>query len=314
MYTTRQALPHNEQLRTVQEVSHIIRSTEAKYKTAPKDYIVGGYVRDLLFGVPSSDMDIEVYGMSFDVLGKLLGTHFGHTHVTPVKTFALWNIAYREHHYTYGLPRLEKKHGSAHTDFTVRAEPELSMGEAVKRRDFTINSLLLDPLADALYDYTNGLSDIEERVLRAVDPQRLAEDPLRAWRAIQHVGRFNMHIEKDTEHILRAMAKGSEVRLLSGPRVREELDKLLAKSKQPSRALTIARSWGLLTLHTPEITEANPLGQDWTTFCSSIDALRDENERTQLQLRWRYILNTLSANAQKTIIARLSIPKYMRNN
>ncbi len=313
MYKSKHPLPKNKQLHTVQEVSQIIRNAEAHYETPPIDYIVGGYVRDLLLGIAPSDIDVEVYGISFDGLGKLLGTYFGHTHITSVNTFALWSVAHNGYNYTYSLPRLEKKHGNAHTDFTITAQPDLPMREAVKRRDFTINTLFLDPLTGTLYDYTNGRRDIERRTLRAVDLERLAEDPLRVWRAIQHIGRFDMHIEKDTENALRKMANGHEIQLLSGPRVREEIDKLLAKSKNPSRSLTIARSWGLLSIHAPEVIEATPSEQDWSAFCNSLDALRDTDEHTQLQLRWRYILSTLTTTAQKTIISRLNIPKYIRN-
>ncbi len=312
MYTSKLAIPASPQLAIVTSLSQAIRSSRVNYKTLPHDYIVGGYVRDLLYGLPSSDIDVEVYGLSWDTLDTLLRTTFGAAHIVPEKAFALWNITHGGHSYTYSLPRFEKKSGTTHTGFDITADPELPMATAVKRRDYTINTLLLDPITSIVSDYTTGLCDIQRRCLRAVDMARLAEDPLRAWRAIQLVGRFDLTIEAQTEQTLRALATTSEVGALSGPRVRDELDKLLAKSANPSHALNLAHAWGLLSAHLPELITAIPSAQEWTLLLSALDGIQHADEHTQLHLRWQCILGNLSLDAASTLCSRLSIPKYLR--
>lgn len=310
MYTTNHIrLPKNDQVHIVKELSRAVQNVTPQYSTAPSNYIVGGYVRDLLYQNPSLDIDVEVYGVSWDTLDSLLHKHFTNARITPVKPFALWNIAHNKHTYTYSLPRLEQKRTSGHTGFTITANPALPPEQAIQRRDFTINALLLEPLTGAIYDHARGIQDIENRVLRAVDIEHLADDPLRAWRAIQHIGRFKLRIEKKTERVLRTMAAGHEMRLLSGARVREELDKLLSKSEQPSSGLTLVRSWGLLTTHLPELSDIAQSPEQWGTLLGCLDSLTHKNEHVQLQLRWEYILGAITSHSARSMIARLSIPK-----
>ena len=73
----------------------------------------------------------------------------------------------------------------------------MSVAEATRRRDFTINAILQDPLTGELIDPYNGRADIEQRLLRAVSAETFAEDSLRVLRAAQFAARFQFDIDAD---------------------------------------------------------------------------------------------------------------------
>jgi tRNA nucleotidyltransferase/poly(A) polymerase len=112
-----------------------------------------------------------------------------------------------------------------------------------QRRDFTINALFLDPLADPdpahpdirgrVIDYVGGLDDLERRVVRAVgDPdQRLAEDHLRALRAVRFTARLSFTLDAGTASAISRHA--AELRGVSRERIGEEVRRMLV---HPTRA------------------------------------------------------------------------------
>jgi len=168
-----------------------------------RPYLVGGAVRDLLLGTPVKDYDFEVYGIDADTLEKLLramgrvetvGESFGIT--------KLWT--HGGHEVDFALPRSEVATGRGHRDFRVTVDPEMDPAEACKRRDFTVNALMLDWWTDEVVDYVGGLADLECGVLRHVS-DRFAEDPLRPLRAMQFAARFGMTVAPETAEVCRGM-------------------------------------------------------------------------------------------------------------
>jgi tRNA nucleotidyltransferase (CCA-adding enzyme) len=125
------------------------------------------------------------------------------------------------------LPRKESKTGSGHKDFSISADPSMSIKEAARRRDFTFNALAKDPLTGTLYDYFGGMRDIEERTLRVTDEERFRDDPLRVLRGIQFVGRFGLRVDDKTASIMREMR--GELKHLPKERLKEEWVKLFFK-------------------------------------------------------------------------------------
>src|SRR5205809_5979908 len=93
------------------------------------------------------------------------------------------------------LPRRESKHGRGHKGFEVHGDPSMSIAEAARRRDFTINAIAWDPLTDAYEDPFDGRADLARRLLRAVDPKTFPDDSLRALRAVQFAARFEFALE-----------------------------------------------------------------------------------------------------------------------
>ena len=124
--------------------------------------------------------------------------------------------------------------------------------EDVQRRDFTINGLLYDPIADKVLDYVGGLADIRRGVVQTIgEPeQRFGEDKLRMLRAIRFAARFGYTIEPGTFSAIQRLA--GQVRQVSCERIREELTKMLTEGRA-RRAFELLDESGLLPQVLPEI-------------------------------------------------------------
>jgi tRNA nucleotidyltransferase/poly(A) polymerase len=94
------------------------------------------------------------------------------------------------------LPRRDSKAGRGHRGFVVTGDPDMSIAEAARRRDFTVNAISRDPLTGEHFDPFDGRRDLERRLLRVVDPQTFGDDSLRVLRAVQFAARFGFTIEE----------------------------------------------------------------------------------------------------------------------
>lgn len=232
-----------------------------------KAFIVGGYARDEAmrrFGYEGKpkDMDIEVYGVPFERLMQCL-RQFGDPQVVGA-SFSVIKLRGLD----ISIPRRDSKIAKGHKGFVVEGDPFMTMEEATRRRDFTINALLYDPLTGEIIDKHGGLDDIQKRIIRVVDPEHFIEDPLRVPRAMQFAGRFGFSIEEETAKLCRSL----DMSELSKERIGEEWVKLLLKSPRPSIGLEAARQLGILEkLHpeihmlidTPQDSQWHPEGDVW---------------------------------------------------
>ena len=156
--------------------------------------IVGGWVRDQLRGCPSKDIDLEVFGIPQQALPRLL-EKFGRVEAVG-HSFPVYKLASEKgSSLDVALPRLESKKGQGHTGFEVRGNPEMTPSAAARRRDFTVNAISWDPLSDTYVDPFDGRSDLNNRLLRAVDPTTFGDDSLRVLRAVQFTARFEFTLE-----------------------------------------------------------------------------------------------------------------------
>jgi tRNA nucleotidyltransferase (CCA-adding enzyme) len=123
------------------------------------------------------------------------------------------------------------------------------------RRDFTINAIAYDPLADQLIDPFGGLEDLVNRRLRAVGApdERFAEDGLRVLRAARFVATLGVELDPATAAAIRPSL--DSYRKVSAERVRDEWHKAM-KAPRPSRAFEIMREHGLLEVTAPELMES----------------------------------------------------------
>jgi tRNA nucleotidyltransferase (CCA-adding enzyme) len=152
--------------------------------------IVGGWVRDRLRGVPSKDIDVEVFGIGEDRLLPLLAP-FGRVQAVG-QSFPVYKLIPPQGggEIDVALPRRESKRGRGHKAFDVEGDPSMSIAAAARRRDFTINAISWDPLTGDYEDPFDGRGDLERRLLRAVDLDTFGDDSLRVLRAIQFAARF----------------------------------------------------------------------------------------------------------------------------
>lgn len=160
-------------------------------------YIVGGYVRDGLMGFSNQDIDIASALDEESVLkicNKLkIKTNNINKHLGTLQL--IWN----KHKFEYTRFRKESysKLGT-HTPDNVEFVDSLEVDS--RRRDFTINSIYYNILEDQLIDPTNGISDIECKVLRtAQEPKEtLKDDGLRILRAVRFASTFDFNIDRKT--------------------------------------------------------------------------------------------------------------------
>jgi tRNA nucleotidyltransferase (CCA-adding enzyme) len=227
-----------------------------------RPFVVGGAVRDALLGVPFKDYDVEVFGFPADRLEPLLA---GHGRVDAVgqafRVYKLTGVDGVPGAVDVGLPRRDSKVGPGHRGIAVEGDPSLSIEEAARRRDFTMNAMLLDPATGETLDPWGGLRDLEARVLRAVDARTFGEDPLRALRAVQFAARYELGVDPATATLCAAMPLDE----LPADRVFGEVEKLLLKARSPSRGLALMKAWGMLEKVAPELLplEATPQDPVW---------------------------------------------------
>ncbi len=237
---------------------------------------VGGFVRDRLRGQPSTDLDLEVFGIPEDRLRELLAT-LGR--VEPVgQAFPVYKLG----HMDVALPRRESKAGRGHKGFIVQGDPSMTYSEAARRRDFTINAIAWDPLTDQYLDPFDGRADLDKRLLRVVDPGTFEDDSLRVLRALQFAARFELTIDPATADICRAIPLDD----LPAERIWGEFEKLLLKAQRPSIGFALARELGVIEQILPEMVplydcpqdaEWHPEGNVWIHTLMVIDEARKRN-------------------------------------
>lgn len=191
-----------------------------------RTFFVGGYVRDLLLGLDNKDIDIEVHGVSVETLEGILDG-LGER-LTMGASFGVMGL--RHYGLDIAMPRSERATGRGHRDFAVSVDPFLGLEKAARRRDFTMNAMMLDVLTDELLDFFGGREDLKNRRIRHVNDESFAEDPLRVLRAAQFAARFGFSVADST----RRLAAETDASALPPERVMGELRKALLKSETPS--------------------------------------------------------------------------------
>ena len=217
-------------------------------------YCVGGFVRDKIMGRPCEDVDIEVHGISPEKLKEIL-SELG-TPLSYGQSFGIYTLAGSG--IDVAMPRREKKTGSKHTDFEVDVDPFIGTEEAARRRDFTINALMEDILSGDIIDHFGGLDDIKAGVIRHVDDETFAEDPLRVLRAAMFASRFGFEVAPETTELCRGM----DLSDLSRERVEGELKKALLGSEKPSVFFETLREMDQLDVWFPELKDLIGVEQD----------------------------------------------------
>ena len=239
--------------------------------------VVGGFVRDRLLGRTSDEIDIEVYGIAETALRGLL------ERLGRVEAVGQQFAVYKMGRVDVALPRRESKTGRGHKGFAVVGDPTMSIEEAARRRDFTLNAIAWDPLTDEYLDPFNGRQDLADRTLRVVDPRTFADDSLRVLRALQFAARFDLTADEATQTICRNIALDD----LPAERIWGEFEKLLLKAARPSIGFALARAIDVTRKVLPEMhalidcpqePEWHPEGDVWIHTLMVIDEARRRND------------------------------------
>ena len=207
-------------------------------------FLVGGAVRDMIAGFPTTDYDLATDARPEEVMKlfpRVVPTGIKHGTVTVL---------------THGL-EMEVTTFRAESDYSDGRHPDRvffsgNIQEDLSRRDFTMNALAVDLATSKLIDLHGGLRDIRHRTIRAIgDPsERFAEDGLRLLRACRFSSQLEFTVEPGTRD---AMLRCREhIQNISAERIQDELVKTLS-SREPSRALFLMDETGLLGLILPEL-------------------------------------------------------------
>lgn len=207
-------------------------------------FFVGGCVRDALLGVECNEIDIATSATPEQVQQAFSKT------VAVGKSFGVVLVIKGDMKFEVATFRKESSYGDGrhpeHVDYTKSAE------EDVRRRDFTINGMLYDPVSRELYDYVGGIGDLERRLVRTIgDPEeRFGEDRLRMIRAVRFASCLDF--ELDGEALSSIRNEAAAISVVSGERIREELVKILTR-RNPGNGLRLLSSSGLLEHFLPEV-------------------------------------------------------------
>ena len=229
-----------------------------------KAFLVGGCVRDRLLGIQPRDFDVATDAPPAQLAdyfpgALLVGAHFG---VVLVKEgSAQVEVA------TF---RSEGAYSDGRRPDEVRFESDPALD--ARRRDFSINALMEDPLSGEVFDYVGGRADLASKTIRAIGDagRRFQEDHLRMLRAVRFAARLNFLIEEKTRAAICQQA--GSVTTVSADRVRDELVRIFTEGGA-RRGLELLDELGLLAHVLPEVKafqgveqppEFHPEGEVWT--------------------------------------------------
>ncbi len=235
-------------------------------------YFNGGCVRDMVRGVEPHDIDIATRATPEQVQALFPKT------VAVGAQFGVVLVLEGEHQFEVATFRSDEAYVDGRRPTSVRfGSPE----EDAQRRDFTINGLFFDPIANEIIDFVGGREDIERRIVRAIgDPrQRFAEDKLRLLRCVRFASNLGFEIEDKTFAAVREMA--AQIHVVSAERIRDELIKILTRA-HAGCGLQLLDTSGLLKEILPEVAamkgveqppEFHPEGDVFTHTKLMLDAL-----------------------------------------
>jgi poly(A) polymerase len=223
-------------------------------------FLVGGCVRDIILGREPADYDVTTDALPGQVEeifpGSLtVGAKFGVVIVprdSPASTEAK-PLQVEVATFRADMGYSDGRHPD-HVEYTKSPQDD------VKRRDFTINALLLDPEMNEILDFVGGREDLAAGIIRAIgDPEaRFREDKLRMVRAVRFAARFNYAIEPTTMRAIQKLAP--EITQISMERLRDELTKILTEGSA-RRGFELLDQTGLLVHLLPEIAKMKGVEQ-----------------------------------------------------
>ncbi len=254
---------------------HAIGIVRALQKRGFTTYLVGGCVRDLLLGIHPKDYDIATDAKPDQVRNTI------HRAYIIGKRFRLVLVRREEAQFEVATFRRDLREDEDRDDLppgdNIFGTPE----EDAQRRDFTINGLFYDPIADQLIDFAEGLPDLQARVVRMIgEPvRRLQEDPIRILRALRLKHMIGFCLDTDLRRAMQETAPALPSTVL--PRRREEFLKLL-RLPAPDLAFREACDLGLMKYLSPTLAHLLEGEQAELFFAGISQSLRTESTPAEL--------------------------------
>jgi poly(A) polymerase len=213
-------------------------------------YVIGGFVRDLLLGKPSKDIDIVVRGSGIEMAEKV-AEKLGKLKVSVFKNYGTAMFKFRDEEVEFVGARKE----SYQHDSRKPIVEDGTIEDDQNRRDFTINALAISLNKDSLgqlVDPFNGEEDLQNGIIRTpLEPGiTFSDDPLRMMRAIRFATRFNFRIDDQTFEGIKN--NRDRINIVSRERIVDELNKMMMVER-PSMGFKLLELAGLLEIILPEL-------------------------------------------------------------
>lgn len=214
-------------------------------------YVVGGYVRDLIIGRKSKDVDFVTVGSGIE-LAEAVGARFGRgTHLAVFRSYGTAQLKRGDMELEFVGARRE----SYHRDSRNPVVEDGTLDDDLARRDFTINAMAVsvnDATFGDVIDKYDGLGDIERRIIRTpLDPDiTFSDDPLRMMRAIRFATQLQFDIHPETFAAIRRNA--ARIEIITAERIKDELYKIMG-APRPSIGWRLLLDSGLLAIILPEL-------------------------------------------------------------
>jgi poly(A) polymerase len=271
--------------------------------TGTRAWVVGGFVRDMILGIPTKDIDVMVLGSGIEFAHILAEGITGEKHVSYFKNFGTAQVKTSE----WIIEFIGARKESYNRESRKPAVEDGTLEDDQNRRDFTINSMYISLNADdfgTLTDPFNGLQDLQDGIIRTpTDPNiTFSDDPLRMLRAIRFATRLGFEIEPKT---LQAIAENAHrIQIVSQERITEELNGIILCDK-PGKGFEKLFDTGLLKLIFPELAAMQGIEtingmSHKDNFYHTLQVLNQLCELSKdLWLRWSAILHDIAKPATK---------------
>jgi len=273
-------------------------------------YWAGGCVRDMLLSIEPKDFDI-VTSANPDQIEDIL------EHTIPIgKQFGVILAVKNGHKFEVATFRSDSGYSDGRRPDAVTFT---SAEEDAKRRDFTINGMFYDPIADKVIDYVDGQKDLDARLIRFIgDPhERIQEDHLRILRAIRFKNEYDFQYEPKTyEAIVKHAALADKV---SNERIAVELNKMIL-STPPAAPFNDMEDTGVLKVIIPELLKlkgcAQPYeyhkeGDVWNHSMMALDSLP---KTASLPVRWATLFHDIGKPDTFKLKERIRFDKHVNKS
>jgi poly(A) polymerase len=271
-----------------------------------KTYIVGGYVRDIILGKQSKDIDFVIDGDGIDFAQKVVKKLIPMPSISVFKNFETAHFIYKETEYEFVSARKESYLPHSRNPEVRRATIE----EDQKRRDFTMNALSISLNQEdygVLHDPFGGVEHIQKGIIKTpVEPGvTFFDDPLRMLRAVRFASQLHFSITDDCFRAIKEQK--NRISIITSERISEEINKILMTST-PSVGLHLMEKSGLMEIILPELSAMKGVDKieryaHKDVFNHTLEVLDNISKKTDnLWLRWAALLHDVGKPRTKKFV------------